>query len=580
MPLRTTALGAATALLALLAAVPGAQAAFPGANGTIVHEGTATARGVVYLRTPGGTVRRLRPGGPVEEPAFSPQGRWIAFTRGGDLWAMYADGSSPRLVTSGPAVDRAPAWAPRGDAIAFARGARGARDIFRVRADGAAPEQLTFRAEDDHSPAWSAAGRVAFVRARRDGDGDLWAVTPGAGPAERITRGEPDDGFPAWSPDGELLAFTRTTRGRRQIHVMRADGSRRRRLTSLDENASAPAWSPDGRRIVFSAGRAGRRRLWVMRRDGRRLHPIAPVSSDARAPDWQPAGLDPIVAAGGDVACDAADPAYGGGLGTFDRCHQRQTSDSMLTLDLAAVLLLGDMQYPDGDLGRIGQSFEPTWGRLKGLTWPVPGNHEYRVPGAAGYFDYFNGVGRVTGRAGARGAAYYSFDVGEWHLIALDSQCSHPPRNPTAVECAAGSPQEQWLRADLAAHPNPCTLAFWHHPLYSSGIDGQTEPVRPLWRALHEADADVILNGHDHAYERFTPQDPDGRPDPVRGIRQFISGAGGHSHQRGFFPEPNSEARNPRDFGVLRMVLRPGAYEWQFVTEAGAVADAGSATCH
>ncbi|MDP9386249.1 MAG: metallophosphoesterase [Actinomycetota bacterium] len=580
MPFRIRAALTAAALLAPLAAVAPAEGAFPGRNGTIVHEGISTPRGLVYLRSSGGTVRRVRPGGPVADPAFSPRGRWIAFGRGGDVWAMYEDGSSARVVVGGTEVDRAPAWSPRGDSMAFTRGPDGDRDIFRVRADGAAVEPVTFRTEDDHSPAWSSAGRLAFVRDRRNGDGDLWAVTPGAGPAERLTRGRADDDAPAWSPDGQLLAFTRLTRGRRQIHLARADGSGVRRLTSLEQGAASPAWSPDGRSIVFSAGPTGRRRLWLMRRNGTGLRPISPASADARAPDWQPTGLDPVVAAAGDVACDTGDPAYGGGLGTFDRCRQRQTSDSMLTQDLTAVLALGDIQYPDGDLARILGSFDPTWGRLKGLMWPVPGNHEYRVPGAAGYFDYFNGVGRQSGRAGTRGAAYYSFDVGEWHLIALDSQCSHPQRNPTAVECAAGSPQEQWLRADLAAHPNACTLAFWHHPLYSSGIEGQTEPVRPLWRALHEAGADVVLNGHDHAYERFAPQDPEGLPDPVRGIRQFISGGGGYSHQRSSSPELNSEARNPRDFGVLRLVLRQGAYDWEFVTDTGAVADAGTAPCH
>lgn len=583
MPAHTTGLAAAAAagLLGLLGVVPGAHGAFPGRNGTIVHEGTSTARGVVYLRSAGGTaVRRLRPGGPVEEPAFSPQGRWIAFARGGDVWAMYEDGSSPRQVTAGPDPDGAPAWSPRGDAIAFARGPRGARDVFRVRADGAAPQRLTFRPADDHSPAWSSTDRLAFVRQTADGDGDLWALSPGAGPAQRITRGPADDRSPAWSPDGGRLVFTRVTRGRRQIHLTRADGSGHRRLTSLEENASAPAWSPDGRRIAFSAGPRGRRRLWVMRSDGGGLRPVSPVSTDASAPDWQPTGLDPIVAAGGDIACDPADPNYGGGLGTFDRCHQRQTSDLLLTLDLAAVLMLGDMQYPDGDLPRTLRSFDPTWGRLKGLMRPVPGNHEYRVPGAAGYFDYFNGPGRATGRAGARGAAYYSFDLGDWHVVALDSQCSHPPRTPTAVECAAGSPQERWLRADLAAHPTACTLAVWHHPLFSSGLEGQTEAMRPIWRALHEAGADLIVNSHDHAYQRFAPQDPDGLPDPARGIRQFIAGTGGHSHQRSFHHEANSEARNPRDFGVLRLVLRPGSYDWQFLTDAGVVADAGTAPCH
>ena len=192
------------------------------------------------------------------------------------------------------------------------------------------------------------------------------------------------------------------------------------------------------------------------------------------------------------------------------------------------------------------------------------GNHDFGTPGAADYFTYFN-AGQPVGPAGETGRGWYSFDVGAWHLIALNSQCGLPGERPEGPECAAGSSQEQWLRADLAAHPVACTLAFFHHPRFSGGTLGPDDVVLPFWQALYDGNADLILNGHDHAYERFAPQDPGGNVDPVRGIREFIAGTGGHSHQKSVLPEPNSEQRDARDFGVLRLTLHPTTYDWAFV---------------
>ncbi|HWT26063.1 MAG TPA: metallophosphoesterase, partial [Solirubrobacteraceae bacterium] len=281
-----------------------------------------------------------------------------------------------------------------------------------------------------------------------------------------------------------------------------------------------------------------------------------------------------------DVACDPLDPTFLGGAGTIDRCRMRRTSDLLLTMELDAVLALGDLQNDDGRLDAFQAAFGPTWGRLGRLLRPVPGNHEYVTPGASGYFDYFNGPGVQAGQAGDRSLGYYSFDLGAWHVVALNSQCGPEQERRFSRECASGSPQEQWLRADLAAHPAACTLAFFHHPRFASGTEGRDDVVLPLWQALYDGGADVVLGGHDHAYERFAPQDPSGTPDPVRGVRQFVAGTGGHSHQRSLFPEANSELRNARDFGALRIVLRPAAYDWAFITESGVPADAGSAPCH
>jgi hypothetical protein len=303
--------------------------------------------------------------------------------------------------------------------------------------------------------------------------------------------------------------------------------------------------------------------------------------SDTRDPDWQPIGADPVVAAAGDIACDPGDPSFAGGLGTPRRCHQSHTSDLLLRSDLASVLVLGDVQYESGTFDAFLQSFHPTWGRVKPLIRPVPGNHEYRTPGAGGYFDYFNGPGQPTGPAGSRDAGWYSFDVGAWHVVALNSQCAEPRRSPTAAACAPGSPQEQWLRADLAAHPTRCTLAYWHHPLFSSGGGASSPTMGPIWQALYDAGVDVVLNGHAHFYERFAPQTPAGAPDPVRGIRQFVVGTGGKSHGPFAAVTPNSEVRDRSTFGVLQLTLRAGSYAWAFVPEAGGrFTDAGAGSCH
>jgi hypothetical protein len=249
-----------------------------------------------------------------------------------------------------------------------------------------------------------------------------------------------------------------------------------------------------------------------------------------------------------------------------------------MTMDLSAVLLLGDAQYNDGR-AQAWSVFDSTWGRLKPLLHPVPGNHEYANPDATTYFDYFNGVGNANGPAGLRGWGNYSFDIGSWHVIALNSQCSASPSNRAGIDCSPGSPQETWLRQDLAAHPNKCTLAFWHHPLRSSGNPGENLAVLPLWQALYEAGAEVVLNGHDHAYERLAPQDPFANRDGVRGIRQFLVGTGGKSLQAQHWTAPWSEVRLS-SFGVLEMTLGDDGYSWEFVNDYGQTLDSGANSCH
>jgi hypothetical protein len=237
------------------------------------------------------------------------------------------------------------------------------------------------------------------------------------------------------------------------------------------------------------------------------------------------------------------------------------------------VLTLGDAAYPEGTAEDFEECYEPTWGRFKGHTKPVPGNHEYDTRGAEGYFDYFGKA------AGDPDEGYYSYNLGKWHIVALNSNCEEVPGG-----CEASSPQGRWLEADLAANEDKsCTLAYMHHPRFSSGEKhGNTHHVKPLWEALYEAEADVVLSGHEHNYERFTPQNPSGREDPERGIRQFVVGTGGG---KGTYPilDPiaNSEVHNDDTYGVLRLRLRPKGYGWRFIPVEGArFTDSGSARCH
>jgi ABC-type transport system involved in cytochrome c biogenesis ATPase subunit len=220
---------------------------------------------------------------------------------------------------------------------------------------------------------------------------------------------------------------------------------------------------------------------------------------------------------------------------------------------------------------QFANCYGPTWGRFKDRTRPAPGNHEYHSDGASGYVRYFGAA------AGEPKKGYYSYDLGEWHIIVLNSECAD-------VEgCNAGSAQDLWLRQDLKAHPAACTLAYWHKPLFSSGAAHGDDPeVKPLWDALYAANADVVIGGHDHHYERFAPQDPSGNPDPQRGIREFVVGTGGkNSHRKLAGFERNSEVRQADTFGVLKLTLHPTSYDWEFVPEAGKTfTDSGSGTCH
>jgi hypothetical protein len=290
------------------------------------------------------------------------------------------------------------------------------------------------------------------------------------------------------------------------------------------------------------------------------------------------AASDPVIAAAGDIACDPANSAFNNGLGNSASCRQKYTSDLLVNAGLAAILALGDNQYYCGGYQAFLQAYDLSWGRVKSITHPSVGNHEYLTSGgtgcttsntnAAGYFQYFGSA------AGVAGQGYYSFDIGTWHIIALNSNCGN------AGGCGSTSAQYKWLQADLAAHTNLCTLAYWHIPLYSSGGRANNNS-KAFWQLLYANNADLILNGHDHIYERFAPQDSTSTVDLARGIREFIVGTGGADHTSITTIAANSELRNTSTYGILKLTLHPSSYDWLFVPEAGKTfTDSGTQTCH
>jgi hypothetical protein len=296
-----------------------------------------------------------------------------------------------------------------------------------------------------------------------------------------------------------------------------------------------------------------------------------------------PAHRDPVLAAAGDIACDPRASGFNRGRGTSYSCRQLAVSNAIRAdRAVSAVAALGDVQYYCGGLAAFRASYEPSWGRFKRKTHPAVGNHEYltgpgeggeatdcdRTGTATGYFTYF---GRAAGRPG-RG--YYSYRLGRWHVVVLNTTCS------AAGGCGRGSRQEAWLRRDLAAHPTRCTLAYWHIPFWSSGGRAAPDNSRPFMHDLWRAHADVVLTAHDHIYQRFAPQGPAGRLRRT-GIREWVVGTGGANHTEVAVRHMrHSRALNASTFGYLRLTLRPRSYRWKFVPVGGTYTDSGHARCH
>ena len=272
----------------------------------------------------------------------------------------------------------------------------------------------------------------------------------------------------------------------------------------------------------------------------------------------------PRIAAAGDIACRP------GLRPDRDSCRQARTADLLVGhRRLVAVLPLGDEQYPNGSLADFRAVYHRTWGQVRWKSRPVPGNHEYKTPAASGYFRYFGA------RAGRRGRGWYSYHIGRWHLVALNANCR------AVGGCGRTAPETRWLRRDLTNHHPACTLVYWHQARFSSGADhGNLSEYDTWWRVLYNHHVDVILNGHDHVYERFALQTPNRVHDRRHGIREFVVGTGGSSFDR-FRPRPkNLQYRQNHHFGVLKLTLKPRSYRWRFVTAGRRILDRGSTACH
>jgi len=302
--------------------------------------------------------------------------------------------------------------------------------------------------------------------------------------------------------------------------------------------------------------------------DGQTDFPADPGCVDTTDTDETNAPPPPenakVVMAAGDIVCDPASSTFGGA--NLNACQHRATRDLLAGAD--AILPLGDLQYTDGRLDQFMQGYDPSWGQLAPNTYPAVGNHEYKTLGAQGYFDYWASKGRPTGGAGS---GYYSFDIGSWHLIALNSSC-------TQVPCEEFSLQNDFLEQDLAATTKACILAYWHAPLFNSGFEhgaGMPSGAKAFWNDLFVVGADIVLNGHEHNYQRYAKQDPAGQP-ASNGIREFVVGTGGRGHYALLdVKDANFEVGNTTDFGVLRLYLGDNAYTWEFVGVGGVVLDAG-----
>lgn len=259
---------------------------------------------------------------------------------------------------------------------------------------------------------------------------------------------------------------------------------------------------------------------------------------------------DPVVLIAGDVAqCDSPGAQY----------------TAQLIKDLPyPVLAIGDLAYPKGTPEEFANCYAPTWGAFKDRTYPVPGNHDYGTPAATGYFAYFGA------RAGDPAKGYYSFNLGQWHIVALNSNRELEP----------GSPQLAWLAADLRQHAQQCVLAVWHHPRFSSGPHGNDERTQALWDTLYQHGVSVLVTAHDHDYERFPPMNAAGERDDRRGIRSFVAGTGGAKRYEMKQRHPLSQVWQGESWGVLKLTLRPRGYDWEFLPVAGGrFQDAGSARC-
>jgi len=365
--------------------------------------------------------------------------------------------------------------------------------------------------------------------------------------------------------------------------VMNADTGKVITTLPIGDHVDATAFDPESR-LIFNSNLEGT--ITVIHQDSPDKYSV--VESVKTAPRAKTMTLDPkthqlflsTAEAGkfevlvvGAVREKASDPVFvgAGDIASCDDLAGAYATAKIIEQTSGTVFAVGDLAYPNGSDVDFKNCYHPTWGRFKDRTRPSPGNHEYHSSGASGYSNYFGAT------AGDPKKGYYSYDLGQWHILSLNSECRE------VGGCGMDSPQAKWMQEDLQEHRAGCTLAYFHKPLFSSGLShGADSEVKPLWDILYHAGADIVINGHDHDYERFAPQDPNGNSDPEHGIREFVVGSGGRNSHRLFAAmQPNSEAHNADTFGVLKLTLHAKSYDWQFIPQEGKTfSDSGAAKCH
>ena len=388
----------------------------------------------------------------------------------------------------------------------------------------------------------------AVLSVRNNSSRGVYVAVDGQLVASRPLKGEP--GRASWTSTtpGVYAGPLRTSQ-----HPLLATGAERLHLTSEGRPASLAVTALVG----FSADRADACPIRASRTGGSRT-----------------------VAAAGDIACDPDSSHWNSGRGVPGYCHQKVTSNLVKKMKPDAVFTLGDLQYQAGSLANFQESYDPTWGRFKNITYPILGDHEYGSPGAEGYFAYFGS--RATPQdpdCTADCRAYYSFDLGAWHVVALNVNCE---RLPSGDGCGRNSPQNRWLERDLKAAKatTACTVVMMHEPRWSNS-HWQSPDLDPLIQTMYRNGVDLLLSGDSHSYERFAPQNPASKVDTSRGITQIVVGTGG-AHFTGLnTPRANSEIASKRIFGVLELTLRDGSYKWNFRADPSTpFKDSGSQDCH
>jgi hypothetical protein len=282
---------------------------------------------------------------------------------------------------------------------------------------------------------------------------------------------------------------------------------------------------------------------------------VASASPGSSAATPSGSAADPVLVGAGDIADCGADGD--------------EATAALLDGIAGTVFTAGDNAYERGTPDQFRECYEPTWGRHRDRTRPAPGNHDWETAGLAGYLGYFGSAAQ-----GPDGSSWYSYELGAWHVIVLDSACSK------VGGCQPDSAQGRWLAKDLAANDSLCTMAIFHHPRFSSGEHGDIASVDAFWRLLYAANVDVVVNGHDHDYERFAPQDPQGRPDEARGIREFVVGTGGGDLRNFLRAAPNSEVRLAGGYGVIKFTLHESSYDAEFIAAGNDFRDVGTNDCH